>query len=136
MDNVAFKFDSYKFPKASINFETNLSSELSIQFSPKGIFYPRDSKYELSFDVTINSEDTHEEVVAISATAYFSFLNTSSISDIPDYFYPNSLAIVFPYIRAFISTLSLQANIRPIILPTINLIGITKDLKERTEVAE
>ena len=36
--------------------------------------------------------------------------------DIPDYFYPNSLAIVFPYVRSFVSSVTLQANIESPIL--------------------
>lgn len=59
-----------------------------------------------------------------------------TIADIPEYFYPNSLAIVFPYVRAFVSTITLQANVQPVVLPTINLMGITEELKEQTTVIE
>ena len=58
------------------------------------------------------------------------------IADIPEYFYPNSLAIVFPYVRAFVSTITLQANMQPVVLPTINLMGLTEELKEKTTVIE
>ena len=64
------------------------------------------------------------------------FNGSTSIEDIPEYFYPNSIAIIFPYIRAFVSTLSLQANVKPIVLPTINLIGLTNELKENTSIIE
>lgn len=50
----------------------------------------------------------------------------------PSYFYRNSIAIVFPYIRAFISTVTLQANIPPIILPTMNLTSLEIPLKQNT----
>ena len=58
------------------------------------------------------------------------------ILEIPDFFYPNSLAIIFPYIRAFVSTLTLQANVRPIVLPTVNLMGLTDMLRKETTVEE
>ncbi|MBQ2321387.1 MAG: protein-export chaperone SecB, partial [Bacteroidales bacterium] len=45
----------------------------------------------------------------------------------------NSVAIIFPYIRAFVSTISLQANVNPIVLPTINLTGLTGELKRQTK---
>lgn len=41
------------------------------------------------------------------------FESARTLEDIPDYFYANSIAILFPYVRAFVSTVSLQANIPP-----------------------
>lgn len=67
---------------------------------------------------------------------FFTFEDNISKNDIPDYFYPNSFAIIFPYIRAFVSTISLQANVQPVVLPTINLMGLTDSLKNKTEVIE
>jgi preprotein translocase subunit SecB len=43
-------------------------------------------------------------------------------------------AIGFPYVRAFMSTLSIQAGLPPIILPSINFIQFNKELeKEKAE---
>ena len=43
-------------------------------------------------------------------------------------------AIGFPYVRAFMSTLSIQAGLPPIILPSINFIQFSKELeKEKAE---
>jgi preprotein translocase subunit SecB len=33
----------------------------------------------------------------------------------------NGVAILYPYLRAFVSTLTIQAGIPPIVLPTVNL---------------
>ena len=51
-------------------------------------------------------------------------------------FYKNSLAIIFPYIRAFISTLTLQSNAGLIILPTLNLTHLEKPFRENTKEVE
>lgn len=48
-------------------------------------------------------------------------LNIHSLDDIPEYFYANSIAILFPYIRVFVSTVTLQANIKPIVLQHITI---------------
>ena len=74
------------------------------------------------------------EVVNISLEADFEFNGISELEDVPDYFYPNSLAIVYPYVRAFVSTLSLQANIHPLLLPTINLSSLKEEFKKHTIV--
>ncbi|WP_028897559.1 protein-export chaperone SecB [Prevotella sp. HUN102] len=136
MEKTAFKFDSYHFTKASLDFNIPDEAELNVSFTPKGKFFVKKTCYELDFDVVIECKESNTEVVKVSCKAFFTFDKNVSINDIPDYFYPNSLAIIFPYIRAFVSTLSLQANVRPVVLPTINLMGLTDDLKKHTEVIE
>ena len=39
----------------------------------------------------------------------------------------NAPAIAFPYLRAFISNLTLQAGIEPVILPSINFVKLSED---------
>lgn len=136
MEKAAFKLDDYHFTKASLDFNIPNDAELNISFNPKGVFYAKDARYDLVFDVTVECIETNTDVVKVSCEASFSFGNTVSIEDIPDYFYPNSLAIVFPYVRAFVSTISLQANVQPVILPTVNLMGLTEKLKEQTKIID
>ena len=136
MEKAAFKLDSYHFTKASLDFNIPNDAELNISFSTKGVFHSKDAYYDLVFDVTVECGETGTEVIKVSCEASFSFGNNVSIEDIPDYFYPNSLAIVFPYVRAFVSTISLQANVQPVVLPTVNLIGLTEELKEQTKIVE
>ena len=45
------------------------------------------------------------------------------LSDFPKI---NAPAIAFPYLRAFISNLTLQAGVPPVILPSINFVGLAK----------
>lgn len=134
MEKSAFKLDGYHFTKASLDFGIPDKAELKIEFSPRGVFNSDNSTYELDFDVNVECKETGKEVISVSCVALFSFNGSIAISDIPEYFYPNSLAIMFPYIRAFVSTISLQANVRPIVLPTVNLMGLTEELKRRTVV--
>lgn len=133
MEEAAFKLDSYKFTKVSLNLDVQKNATLVIEFYPYGRFLQGPGVYELYFDTKVICEETSKEVVSISCIAKFSFKDTVNIEDIPAYFYPNSLAIIFPYIRAFVSTVSLQANVRPIILPTVNLMGLTDELRQKTE---
>ncbi len=136
MEKAAFKLDGYHFTKASLDFNIPNDAELNISFNPKGVFYVKEARYDLVFDVTVDCSETGTEVVKVSCEASFSFGNKVSIEDIPDYFYPNSLAIVFPYVRAFVSTISLQANVQPVVLPTVNLMGLTEKLKEQTQIID
>lgn len=134
MEQATFKLDSYQFIKASLDFNIPNEAELNISFNPRGVFKQIDSCYELDFDVTVECKETESVVVDISCKAFFTFNDKITFEQIPDYFYPNSLAILFPYVRAFVSTISLQANVHPIVLPTINLMGLTEELKDKTTV--
>lgn len=73
-------------------------------------------------------------IIEVNCLASFLFKGVESIDDIPTYFYSNSIAIVFPYVRAFVSTLTLQANYSPIVLPTMNLSDLNSQLKEHVTV--
>ena len=134
MEQAAFKFDTYQFTKASLDFNIPNKAELNIEFKPKGIFNSKNISYNLLFDVIVKCKETDINVIEVSCSALFSFNGIIAANEIPDYFYPNSIAIVFPYVRAFISTMSLQANVKPVVLPTINLMGLTQELKEQTQV--
>ena len=134
MEKAAFKLVRYHFTKASLDFNIPEKAELNIGFSPRGEFNSEDSTYKLDFDIKVECKETDKEVISVSCVALFSFNEKITISEIPEYFYPNSLAIIFPYIRAFVSTISLQANVTPVVLPTVNLMGLTEVLKGKTIV--
>lgn len=134
---ASFEFRDYRFNRASLNF-SNLSesSELQVNFAPRGTYDVKNHCYELNFDTTISKkEDAQEKVIVeVSCTATYVFSEDLSLDEIPDLFYPNALAIVYPYVRAFISTLFLQANVKPMILPTLNLMGLKDTLKKNSTI--
>ena len=133
---VAFRLVNYKFTKATLNFDIPKDAEFVIDFKPSGKLKEIKGTYDLSFDTIVKCEETDTIIVEVSCIAQFSFMDRIKFEEIPDFFYPNSLAILFPYIRAFVSTLSLQANSSPIILPTVNLMGLTEKLRDNTSVVE
>ena len=133
---VAFRLVNYKFTKATLNFDIPKDAESVIDFKPSGKLKEIKGTYDLSFDTIVKCEETDTIIVEVSCIAQFSFMDRIKFEEIPDFFYPNSLAILFPYIRAFVSTLSLQANSSPMILPTVNLMGLTEKLRDNTSVVE
>ena len=136
MEKATFNLDSYHFTNAYLDFNIPSNAELNIAFKPKGKFFAKKARYMLYFDVLVECKETNTDVIKVSCEATFTFGDSVSINDIPDYFYPNSLAIIFPYVRAFVSTITLQANIQPVVLPTINFMGLTESLKSQTEIID
>jgi len=128
----AFQFKDYKIKKSLIEIESGKFGEsLEIMFQPKGVIKISESTYTLELSVFINdkSEGLNIEVVIISD---FVFDNQIDKSQLQKYFYINAPAIIFPYIRAYISTLTALSGINPIILPTLNLSSLGLDLEKNT----
>lgn len=132
MKKAAFSLNEYRFEKVEIDFSKKTSNDLKILFEPTGKFISKDSSYELNFTFIAHNESPDTSFVKITCISTFKFEDKISFEEIPSYFYRNSIAIIFPYIRAFISTVTLQANIPPIILPTMNLSSLETPLKENT----
>ncbi|RZJ69804.1 MAG: hypothetical protein EOO49_16235 [Flavobacterium sp.] len=66
----------------------------------------------------------------------FSFEEIDTFEEIPTFFYRNAIAIIFPYVRAFVSSVTALANITPLILPTYNLGDLEAPLREKSIVNE
>ena len=132
MEAAKFKLDNYVFTKAELDFSGRRTQNLTLDFDPNGLFDVVSKKYELNILFTARDTDGNI-IVSVHCKASYSFKNVEKLKDIPAYFYANSIAIIFPYIRAFVSTLTLQANIPPIVLPTLNLSKLETVLEDNTK---
>lgn len=137
MEKAAFTLKDYKFIKVELDLTNFTSSSLQLVIEPEGIFNNSNGQYELSFIFKAISESKNKkeqnQIIFVKCVAFFEFKDISKFEDIPEYFYTNSIAILFPYIRAFVSTLTLQANIPPIVLPTMNLSSLHEKLKANSK---
>lgn len=128
MEPAKFSLVNYRFDQVTLNLDKlQPKTSFDIDFDPSGLFDNETKTFILTFVFSAANGNTSDEIIKVRCVAEFSFLEINGFSDIPAYFYNNSIAILFPYIRAFVSTITLQANIPPILLPTLNL----SDLKER-----
>ncbi len=129
MESAAFNFEGYKFTQVRLDLDKLGGNMRELDIRPSGEFDRDQRKYRLTFDLYIRVRG--EEAVYIKCLSLFKMGG----EDIPDYFYANSIAIVFPYVRAFISTISLQAGVSPaIILPTLNLSSLRYRLRDNTQI--
>lgn len=135
MDQASFKFENYKILQFSFNSKNIKVEDIALKLDPSGTFIRNERKYILEIHFYAFGKDTTIEnnFVECKLSAEFNFSeHVNEIVDIPTYFYANSIAIVFPYLRAFISSLTIQANQKPLILPTMNLSSLSNPLKEHT----
>lgn len=134
MDKALFSFDGFQVRKAMVNFENlPINPDIDITFSANGSFNSASNVFEVRFGFSSRlTADKEREIISVDSVAKFTFSEPMQLKTIPDYFYSNSIAILFPYMRAFISTISLQANVSPLILPTLNMTRLGESLKENS----
>lgn len=137
---AAFQLTDYYFSKVTLDSALIINNDINISFDLSGVFSLSEdnkiSNYKLTFETLAKCKDSKSPFITVECIADFSFEGVSSLETIPDYFYQNSIAILFPYIRAYVSLVTNQANIKPIILPTLNLTKLSAPLKENTTVQQ
>lgn len=134
METARFSLADYHFDKVVLNLDRlRQDSSFNINFNPSGFFLSESKEYILTFLFTAGyDDDDTEPIMSVRCQAKYIFKNVSSFEEIPSFFYNNAIAILFPYIRSFISTVTLQANIQPLLLPTLNLSDLQDILKKNT----
>ncbi len=132
LPKAAFSLTNYIFDKVSIDLTDDSGKELVISFEPNGLFRINDMSFELVFKVNISVAGMIDPFIEIRCRGDFKFQNVTDLNTIPEFFYNNSIAILFPYVRAYISVITTQANIPGIILPTLNLSSLGEELKRNT----
>lgn len=117
-----FRFKGYKVLSSSIQIKDDkkLNTDLNIEFSRKHTIDNGDGSFNLELNSKITNKDESISI-NISTVGFFDFDR-----ELPDrlketFFQSNAVAILFPYIRAYISTLTSLSGITPITLPTLNL---------------
>lgn len=135
MEKAIFSLKNYTFEKIVLDL-SNLSGEevINLSFNPSGVYNQKEGMFLLSFSFFAHTQTKKDPIVHVQCDATFQFQSPLPIEEIPNYFYSNSIAILFPYIRSMVSTLTLQANVKPIILPTMNLTPLQQQLQQKTIV--
>lgn len=135
MPKASFSIVNYFFDKVSLDLNNKPdNNELSIAFDVRGLFKSADSIFNLFFKVEVLNEETKQSLVTIQCQGVFKINEVTGHTQIPDFFYNNSIAILFPYVRSYISIITTQANIQGIILPTLNLSSLGAVLKKQTRI--
>lgn len=133
-EKASFSFVEFKVLQSQFKFSDNVSNELSLNFNPSGKHFIKTNIFKLFLSVHVQLMPDNKDFIEIDTEATFAIkTGTTGIEDLMKFFVINAPAIVFPYIRSYISTLSIQSGCKPILLPTLNLIGISEQLRMNIE---
>lgn len=133
-DLSKFQFNGYSINKSLIELQENSNFDnIKIGFKVSGLVNQNEKIYFLNLSVSITNEEKDLKI-QVDAIGKFKFELVEKIEDISSFFYTNSSAILFPYIRAYISTLTNLSGNRSITLPTMNLSNLAEELKSNTKI--
>jgi len=130
-----FKFQNFKIIKSVIELSDNdekISDSFKLHFTPKGSIVKNNNIFQLHLETSVQDENDVLNIIVI-AKADFMFSDSIEPNMLNNMFYVNAPAILFPYIRAYISTLSTLSGIKAITLPTMNLKSLGKKLSQNTK---
>lgn len=123
MTNIAkFRFKQYQIVKSNIEIKnpSTISDRLEISINKSEAINQDEHKYRLTFGVSV-SDENKSLLIDILCHGFFDFEEDITDDEKKVFFNTSAPAILFPYIRAYISTLTTLSGVRGIILPTINL---------------
>ena len=138
MDNAtqsSFSFLRYLVKDAKIAVNDNMvSNRMSLQLNLDAEV--KEESYLCELTVTVHMNDESNNIcVDVVLTGYFEAMN-SDRKQRNGFISMNAPAILFPYIRAYVSSLTAQSGIAPIIMPTINLVKQGEELLKKLNTAD
>lgn len=108
-----------------------LDDRPSIDISPSGYLIKDKSVYQLVLEVKVTTESNRFSA-DIKAIGIFHFPEGEDKLTLGNFFYVNAPAILFPYVRAYITSLTALSGLGSEIIPTLNLTGLADELKKNT----
>ena len=108
--------------KKELNFDDNFKLALSSDFPEK-----KKKNFNITFFCYISSKKERFSI-ELEYKAFFS-TDDEITQEFKDSYFPsvNAPAIAFPFMRSFISTVTVNAGLKPMILPTINFQELAKN---------
>lgn len=122
-----FQFNRFKVIKSLIEIKGKGSEELNLEIEPKSVLNNNENIFNLEMKVNIVDETGNINIEIIVEGEYNIMERDENLKS---FLFTNAPAIMFPYVRAYITSLTALSGITTITLPTMNLLGLKEKLAE------
>lgn len=99
---------------------------------PQSYVTDAELNYKLQLDINISNSENQFSVF-VSIIGQFEFDSDLEPKAKENFFKINAPSILFPYVRAYISTLTSLSGMVPVILPTINIVEAMKNIEVKVD---
>lgn len=122
-----FRFIGYLIKETKMDLSTNdYGKDLKLDIIPFGDL--DEENRSLNVDLSVSVSDNENKLsLKFLISGHFEF-ECETFEELKPYICMNAPAILFPYIRAYTTTITSLAGSNPIIMPTLNLEGVGKQL--------
>ena len=133
----AFSLNQFHIDEFFIKRDPVKEGKPEFDFNPKGLVNNENGTFLLTMDFSVkDSNDAYH--INCKCVGYFKFkVEENDELTLSNYFYTNAPAIVFPYIRSYIASVTALSGLPAVHLPLVNFPkSIGELLKENTTVQE
>jgi preprotein translocase subunit SecB len=132
LKTAKFNFNSYLINSSSITLTgKTIGSDMEFSIDPDAEFKPEKKVFILSMHVVVNDKDKNLEL-RLNIRGFFNY-ETTSFDELAPFISLNAPALLFPYIRAYISNITALSGIQPILMPTLNMQPVGKALLQKVK---
>ena len=131
--NSSLKFINYIVNNVYFNYNQKQNSEITwkLTFNFRHVTKINEEKNKMEISLSTDIFKDIEDAPFNMSVEIVGFFELEGIGDISHY-EANAIAIMYPYLRAIISTYTSSANVMPIILPAININAVlNKDIENQ-----
>lgn len=122
-----FKFEGYKISHSELNLSESPSDCTKFSIGIKAKANVKDNHFYLKLDTTVANED-NSVFANVIMTGEFIFDKDISKDMLGGLFCANAPAIMFPYIRSYISTLTALSGSDTVIVPTLTMSSLRGEI--------
>ena len=132
-ERATFQFKGFQIVESHIVRKEGqeISEKINIGFNPRAQIKRSENTFRILLGVEVKDEAGAFKA-NIEAIGFYKFADTIDRDTLNNLFYVNAPAILFPYIRAYVSTLTNLSGLETITLPTINMSSIGGALEKQT----
>lgn len=125
-----FRMQGYLITNTSIRLTGNeIGEDIEFGIAPEGVFNEAENTFLLTLNVVAKDKEQNLDL-SLTIKGMFEY-DTDDMNELIPYISMNAPAIMFPYIRAYISNITALGGTQPIILPTLNVEGVGLELLEK-----
>lgn len=127
-------FSGFLITHSRIDIKGIVGNKMNISLDASGEIRKEEEIFHLALKVSV-VDDLEKMFVEVKAETDFR-IGGGDIDDpaFSNYLYLNAPAIIFPYVRAYITSLTGLSGIPPVIIPPINISGLKEKLQEHTVI--
>ena len=107
--------------------------DYNLNLKPSGILNNESKQFQLALDLEIVDKE-EESLLNVEIIGFFKY--QGEIEEVKDFLYLNAPALLYPYLRAYVSTLTTLSGLGTYTLPTMNLIGLKNDIEKNIEILQ